>query len=269
MKQQKIPGSTARDYWWALSILVLFLVQSFSAIPGFGQSTAGWQLDKMPPDLEMEWALSALPPHLRDSATVWLLDPKKGYYLARQGTNGFTTYVHRTEWERVEFVKDTYAAIAYDAEGAKIYLPPTFAVAEMRASGKYTPQQIRDTIVKRVKNGMYKAPSRCGVSYMLGPVMRTRLDEEGIVSMIMPHYMFFAPRVDNIEIGGVWDGHGPYAISSGPVLDKEHSIFNFIIIPAGSTEKAAILEADKDLLRKLGEYNPVLRMEPGMAGHQH
>jgi hypothetical protein len=269
MKQLFIPGPLVRDCRRALAFLFMILGSAFFAIPGFGQSTAGWLLDKMPPDLEMEWALSALPPHLRDSATVYLLDPKKGYYLARKGTNGFTTYVHRTEWERVEFVHDTYAAIAYDAEGAKIYLPPTFAVAEMRASGKYTPQQIRDTIVKRVKNGTYKAPSRCGVSYMLGPVMRTRLDEEGIVSMIMPHYMFFAPRVDNIEIGGVWDGHGPYAISSGPVLDKEHSIFNFIIIPAGTTEKAAILEADKDLLRRLGEYNSVLRMEPGMAEHKH
>ena len=127
----------------------------------------------MPPDLETEYALSALPPHLRDSATVYLLDPNKGYYLARRGTNGFTAYVHRTEWERVEFVKDTYAAIAYDAEGSKIYIPPTFAVEEMRSSGKYSPAQIRDTMVKRVKSGMYKAPSKCGVSYMLGPVMRT------------------------------------------------------------------------------------------------
>ena len=269
MKQLKIAGSRVKDCRRALSILVVLLVSTFASISVIGQSTAGWQLDKMPPDLETEYALSALPPHLRDSATVYLLDPNKGYYLARRGTNGFTAYVHRTEWERVEFVKDTYAAIAYDAEGSKIYMPPTLAVAEMRSSGKYTPAQIRDTMVKRVKSGIYMAPSKCGVSYMLGPVMRSRLDEQGIVSMMMPHYMFYAPRVDNTDIGGVWDGHGPFAINSGPVLDKENSIFNFIIIPAGTTEKAAILEADKDLLRRLGEYNPVLRMDPGMAEHKH
>ncbi len=73
----------------------------------------------MPADLERDFALSALPPHLRDSATVYLLDPDKGYYIARQGTNGFSTFVNRTEWEWAEFVQDTYAAISYDAEGSK------------------------------------------------------------------------------------------------------------------------------------------------------
>ena len=69
----------------------------------------------MPADLERDFALSALPAHLRDSATVYLLDPEKGYYIARQGTNGFSTFVNRTEWEWAEFVQDDYAAISYDA----------------------------------------------------------------------------------------------------------------------------------------------------------
>jgi hypothetical protein len=263
MKQLKIPGLLARNCRRSLSILTILLVSTWS----FGQNSTGWLLDKMPPDLETDFALSSLPAHLRDSATVYLLDPNKGYYIARRGTNGFSAYVHRTEWERAEFVQDTYAAISYDAEGAKTYLPVAFAVAEMRASGKYSPTQIRDTILKRVKDGTYKAPSRTGVSYMLGPVLRTHQPDGKIVNMVMPHFMFFAPRVDNTDIGAVWDGHTPYAIDSGNILDKEHSIFNFIIIPAGDAEKGAIIEGNIDLLRRLGEYKIFLRIEPKPNSH--
>lgn len=247
---------------------LLFTFMLYISMQSFAQGTADWLLEKMPADLETDFALSALPAHLRDSATVYLLDPKKGYYMARQGTNGFTSYVNRTEWERAEFVQDTYAAISYNAEGTKIYMPVVFDVAEMRASGKYSPSQIRDTVVKRVKDGTYKAPSRTGVSYMLCPLLRTRL-ERGIVNMVMPHYMFYAPRVDNTDIGGVWDAHSPFAINSGDILDKEHSIFNYIILPVGDTEKATIIEKNKDLLRRLAEYKPYLKIEPSTVSHQH
>jgi hypothetical protein len=267
MKQLKIPASPAKNCRRPISLVVLFLIPILFSVQCFGQNTS-WLLDKMPPDLETDFALSALPPRLRDSATVYLLDPAKGYYMARRGTNGFSAYVHRTEWERAEFVQDTYAAISYDAEGAKTYLPVAFAAAEMRASGKYSPLEIRDTILKRVMNGTYKAPSRTGVSYMLGPVLRTHQDDGKIVNMVMPHFMFYAPGVDNTDIGGVWDGHTPFAIGNGNILDKKHSIFNFIIIPAGDMEKGAIIEANIDLLRRLGEYKSCLRIEPKADSHQ-
>ena len=37
------------------------------------------RLQKMPEALEMRFALSAAPPHLRENATPYLLDPHKGY----------------------------------------------------------------------------------------------------------------------------------------------------------------------------------------------
>jgi hypothetical protein len=236
----------------------------------FAQQNKDWLLDKMPTDLEMQYALSALPPHLREGAAVYLLEPTKGYYLARNGTNGFSTYVNRTEWERAEFVQDTYAAISYDSAGSKAYLPVAFDVAAMRASGKYTPSQIRDTIVQRVKAGIYKAPARTGISYMLSPLLRTRLDE-GIVNHVMPHYMFYAPYIDNNDVGGKWvtGGHHPFVLNSRDVLDKAHSIFNFIIIAAGETEKAKIIEDNKDLLRRLTEYKSCLKIETTSIEHHH
>jgi len=244
-------------------IIALMIVCISSCVAQSSQSTQGWLLEKMPTDLETDFALSALPPHLRDSATVYLLDPQKGYYMSHKGTNGFATFVNRTDWEWAEFVQDIYAPISYDEEGVKTYLPVFFDVAAMRASGKYTPSQIRDTILERVENGTYKAPSRTGVSYMLGPVMRTHLDSAtGIISMVMPHFMFYAPRVDNSDIGGEWDGHTPYAINSGTILDKQHSIFNYIIIPAGDTEKAKILEQDKGLTQRLAAYKSCFKVKP-------
>lgn len=242
-------------------LFLILLLMVYSSI-GSSQQIKGWQLEKMPPDLETDYALSALPPHLRDGATVYLLDPQKGYYIGKAGTNGFATFINRTEWEWAEFVPDTYAAVSYDAEGVRTYLPVYFAVAEMRATGKYTPAQIKDTIIKRVKMGIYKAPERMGLSYMLCPMLRTHLDERGIINNILPHYMFYAPRIDNADIGGIWDGHNPFVINSGDFLDKAHSIFNYVIVPAGDAEKLQIIASNQDLLKRLAAYKPYFKMEP-------
>jgi len=41
------------------------------------------KIDPLPRDLEIQLALSALPPHLRDNATVYILNPDKGFEVAR------------------------------------------------------------------------------------------------------------------------------------------------------------------------------------------
>jgi hypothetical protein len=239
---------------------------------GFAQQTPGWQLDRMPADLETDFALSSLPTRLRDHATVYLLDPKKGYYISRNGTNGFSVIINRTQWEKAEFLPDVYTSISYDEEGAKTYLPVFFDVAAMRASGKFSPEQIRDTIVQRVKDGKYKAPSRTGISYMLCPINRGRVGDMGIINEVMPHYMFYAPRVDNNDIGGAWvtGGHQPFAVNSGDDnLDKSHSIFNYIIIAAGEAEKAKIMDENKELLSRLATYQPYFKVEMGVSEQEH
>ncbi len=240
------------------------------AMQNFAQDNSGWQLEKMPDSLEFQYALSSLPPHLRDNATVYLLDPNKGYYMARKGTNGFSAYVNRTEWERGEFIQDSYAALGFDSIGSKTILQTALDVAAMRATGKYTPVQIRDIVVQRVKDGTYKAPPKTGVCYMLSPLLRTYNDKK-IVNMVMPHYMFYAPCVDDADIGGGWipGGHQPFVVSSGPVLDKAHSIFNYIILAAGETEKAKIIEENKDLLKKLAAYKSFLKVDINAPEHEH
>ena len=46
----------------------------------------GTAIEPMPAALETRFALSALPPAMREQATVFLLDPRQGYRLARRGT---------------------------------------------------------------------------------------------------------------------------------------------------------------------------------------
>jgi len=52
------------------------------------------QYPLLPRALEIELALSAAPTHLRDGATVWVLD-KSGYAIAKKGANAFTCVVSR------------------------------------------------------------------------------------------------------------------------------------------------------------------------------
>ncbi len=65
-------------------------------------------LEPMPRSLEVRFALSALPPSLRDGATVYVLDPTKGYVKARTGKNGQHCFVSRTEWKFADYRSDIY-----------------------------------------------------------------------------------------------------------------------------------------------------------------
>jgi hypothetical protein len=78
-------------------------VQIFIAITGLlltlnanAQIHKALKAEPLPRDLEIQLALSALPPHLRDKATVYVLNPAQGFEVARKGTNGFHAFVVRT-----------------------------------------------------------------------------------------------------------------------------------------------------------------------------
>jgi hypothetical protein len=246
-------------------VIAIFCMLSLASI---AQKNSYTKLEKMPPDLETDFALSSLPPHLRDQATVYLLDPEKGYYISRKGTNGFTAMVLRTEWEWEEFIDDTFAALSYDEEGSKTLVPVYLEVAALRASGKYPPSELRQMIIKKIKDGTFKAPSRTGVSYMLAPMMRTHPGTKEVVSMIMPHYMFYAPNLTNNDIGGKANGTPqPFILDSDPGLGKDHQIFNYIIVEAGQSERAQIVKENANLLNRLAQFRPSLKVNTESVQH--
>jgi len=213
------------------------------------------RLEKMPESLETELARSALPPHLRDEASVYLLDPKRGFYLAHKGSNGFICFVLRTEWERAQFRTDLASPISFDAEGAKAIFPAYADVEAMRASERFTALQVKDTIEARFKRGFYKVP-KPGISYMLSPLLRTYDDKSIVVTMSVPHYMFYAPYLTAADLGCRSNPEAGEPI----LLGDGKSPHGFAIMVAGEKEKSKIIDSSKEMLRKLEAYKPYFRV---------
>src|SRR5260370_15805794 len=77
--------------------VVLALLFSLTASAQNKETARGTnKLEPLPRDLEIQLALSALPPHLRDNATVYVLNPGKGFEVARKAANGFHALIERT-----------------------------------------------------------------------------------------------------------------------------------------------------------------------------
>jgi len=225
----------------------------------------------MPVDLETDYALSALPPHLRNDAIVYLLDPQKGYYVGRQGSNGYICFLTRTEWEWSEYRNDLCAPISYDAEGARTIFPVYMDVAAMRASGKYQAAQIRDSIIHGINTGVYRAPAKPGISYMLAPVMRVYPGGPDIkepITISMPHYMLYAPYLTE-ENARYKRGTAGLMLANpdNSILGDGKGPFGYIIIPASETEDATIVEDGKDLLKRLVAYKAYFKTETGSQHH--
>jgi hypothetical protein len=258
---------------WQGSVAVFFIFSITTK--GLGQTADGWKLEKMPADLETDFALSALPPQLRGAATVYLLDPGKGYYISKQGTNGFVCFIARTEWEWAEFRQDVATPISYDAEGAKTIMPVYLDVAAMRASGKWSPVQIRDTVIARIKRGYYKAPSRPGISYMEAPMMRVYTSNDpannNVASVSMPHYMYYVPWLTSTDLGiDSTSALEPFLVNPDAMLlgDARRGPYEYLITPLNEAETAKIREDGQALLKRLEDYKPYFKVE-GMTGGHH
>ncbi len=221
------------------------------------------KIEPLPRDLEIQLALSALPAHLRDNATVYVLNPDKGFEVARKGTNGFHAFVARTgddafrgSWAFTKYRDDILYPISFDEAGAKEQMRVFFDAAEMQAKGT-PPGELKKIIKDRYKSGYYKAPERAGISYMLSPILRTYYNPEvsgeesdSVPTMNYPHVMYYAPNVSNEDIGGGKPaGMYPFVIMPGP-----HGYF---IQPIDLTERAAINKEYEEMLARLCKIKEV------------
>jgi len=223
------------------------------------------KLERMPESLEKRFALSALPPHLRDGATTYALDPQRGYVVDHKGTNGFSCIVMRTEWSwpQLAFRDDIFVPMCYDDEGSKKMLPVWMDAAKLRAQG-LGPRQVYEEAMKKFDKGTYQKPARTGISYMTAPLMRTYSspDATEVVTMSMPHYMFYAPNVKDVDIGGKPGSPYPFALPLGP---GPHDV---IILLVGQTEKTKIQADSADLLSELCSYREFLCLVSANGGHE-
>ena len=217
------------------------------------------KIEPLPRDLEIQLALSALPQRLRDNATVYVLNPDKGFEVARKGTNGFHAFVARTgddafrgSWPLTEYRDDILYPISFDKAGTEAQMRVFFDAAEMQAKGT-PPGELKRIIKDRYKSGYYKAPERAGISYMLSPILRTYFNPEesdhaGTVNF--PHVMYYAPNVSNEDIGGgKLGGMEPFVIMPG-----HHG---YMIQPIDLTERAAINKEYEEMLARLCKIKEV------------
>jgi hypothetical protein len=215
-------------------------------------------IERMPAELETRFALSALPPSLRDKATVYLLDPQKGYQLSRKGPSGVACLVERTAWEMADFRNDIYIPLCYDAAGRNAHFKVIIEAAELRAQGM-VPAALKAEIEQRYKNKTYGSPEKAGLSYMIAPIMRTAGPPDMQVhTMAMPHLMFYAPGITNDDIGAAPNLADPSSLLY-PFVDRQgNAEQSYMIQLVGETEKAKILADEKDLVRDLCAYRDVL-----------
>jgi hypothetical protein len=237
-----------------LALITISLI-GVSAAPCQATKTT---IEQMPATLETQFALSALPPALRDQATVHLLDPKKGYQLSRQGTSGLTCLVERTVWELADFRDDIYIPLCYDAVGTKTYLKVIMDAAALRARGT-SPVALKGDIANRYKNKTYKVPEKAGLSYMVAPVFRTvGPPDMKVHTMPMPHLMYYAPSITNEDIGAA-PNLGLHSSRLYPFVDKQGiAEQSYMIQLIGEAEKAKILADEKTLLDDLCAYRDIL-----------
>jgi hypothetical protein len=227
-------------------------------------------IESLPRDLEIQLALSALPPHLRDKATVYVLNPAKGFEVARNGTNGFHALVARTgddtfrgTWPLTEYRDDILYPISFDEAGAKAQMRVFVDAAAMQAKG--TPaQQLKQIIQRRYKTHFYKAPQRAGISYMLSPILRTYANpdaNEDVLTVSIPHVMYFAPQVSNQDVGGsiptpdefrqlAQHGHWPGTRYPFVILHGPHG---YTVQFLGAVERAGIVKEYEQMLTRLCE----------------
>ena len=230
------------------------MLSAVATLAVVGAYAADTTIEQMPPRLEMQYALSALPPAMRDQATVYLFDPKSGYQLKRQGTSGVTCLVERTAWEQADFRNDIYVPLCYDVTGSKTYLKVIMDAAALRIQG-LPPAALKAEIEKRYREKIYRAPDKAGVSYMIAPVMRTwMLPDWQVHTMPMQHVMFYAPNLTVQDIGS-----GTSSFPGYPFVFKEGiPEQSYMIQMAGDAERNRIMADERPLLKELCAYREVL-----------
>ena len=199
------------------------------------------QYPLLPRALEIELALSAAPTHLRDGATVWVLDTS-GYAIAKKGANPFACLVSRRAGDLFP--------VCWDAEGTRSLLPLDVEDAQLRLSGK-SGSEIEAIVMARFQSGQYHAPSRAGIAYMLSPI-RYRIDEHGGVTRTTsnPHLMFYGPNLTDTDVGGA---RGAFVFINRVGPD------GMMIVPVGQKEREAIVSDAHSLIAQVEQaigYQP-------------
>jgi len=220
-----------------MKYLILLLICSGAAAglavsaspPAEATQPAGSQVPMlMERQKEIALVLSSCPESIASKAAVYVLE-KSGYVKIRESQNGFTAIVQHA-------LPNSQDPQCMDAEGTRTFLPRYLKVAELRAQGK-SPEEIRRFVADAFAKGIFQAPTRPGVDYMLSNENLTPNARAGVVPF-PPSLMFYAPYLTNADLG--LDGTlGPDGNPVGPAfVAGEGSPQALIIVPVGAHQSA-------------------------------
>jgi hypothetical protein len=157
----------------------------------------------LPPEHEIELALTAGPEHLRRDATVYVFG-KDGYKKTHSGTNGFTCMVNRDGNQTGD---NDLKPTCWDPEGTATIVPVMLRVGELMAQGK-TADEIKRDIDGGFSDGRFFSPRKTGIAYMLrGDLQYDPKTKKIMKTSFPPHYMIYAPGVTNTDIGMNMDAY--------------------------------------------------------------
>jgi len=226
----------AKHFGKGMKVLQFFLfgltAQIAVSAPALAQSTqaSASQPPLMDRQKESALALSACPASVASKAAVYVLE-KSGYVKIRDGQNGFTAIVQHSQPAAQE-------PQCMDAEGTRTFLPRYLKVAELRAQGK-SPEEIRRYVADAFAKGIFQAPTRPGVDYMLSTENIVPLDDKGTIGHFPPHVMFYGPYLTNADLGSDGNLAGPAFVAG------EGTPHALIIVPLGAHDGTSHAQADK------------------------
>ena len=229
-KREGLPGG---GFMSLIRICLLGLVAqiavSGSAAAQSSQAAGSQQPPLMDRQKEIALALSACPQSVASKAAVYVLD-KSGYVKVRDSQNGFTALVQHS-------LPTSQEPQCMDAEGTRTFLPRYLKVAELRAQGK-GPEEIERFVADAFAKGLFQAPTRPGVDYMLSTENLVTNDKGGVVHF-PPHVMFYGPYLTNADLGSDGNFAGPAFVAG------ESTPHALIIVPVGAHTDADHASTDK------------------------
>lgn len=200
--------------------VTLQMVLGIAAMAQSAQASSSQQPTLMDREKEIALALSACPKSVASKAAVYVLE-KPGYVKIRDSQNGFTAIVQHS-------LPTSQEPQCMDAEGTRTFLPRILKVAELRANGM-SPEEIKRFVADAFAKGIFQAPTRPGVDYMLSTENVVTIDEaKGIVAPFPPHVMFYGPYMTNADLGSDGNPSGPAFVAG------EGSPHALIIVPLGT-----------------------------------
>jgi hypothetical protein len=165
-----------------------------------------------PRERQIELALSAAPPEVSSSATVYILG-SQGYEKVRDGTTGVNCFVWRSFKETMQV---SAAPACFDAEGSRTLMLAYMHREELRAQGK-SEADIKDDIAKGYTNGRFKTAGP-GLLYMMSTENYFYDADSKQWGTVPPHLMFYAPSKTAKDLGyeSISPTMVPYLTNPGP-----------------------------------------------------